>query len=822
MARDRLRALQAENEELRLRLEEAEGALEAIRQGHVESLVVEGPEGLRIFSLEGASHSYRVLIEAMSEGAATLSDDVAILYCNARFAEMLGAPLERVMGSSLLEWIPAWLRSRIGGLLQEAHEGESRGELSLRRQDGQELPVAVSLKSFHDNGRHLRCLVATDLSEQKHNEQVLAEGRLARSVLEQAADAIVVCDEKGRITRASRAAEQLAGCSPLRAHFDAAYPVVLSSPLLAGGLASTALRGVVTRTEPATLTRVDGTNASLLVSATPLEGADRQIIGCVVTMVDVTEHRRAEEELRATEERVRTLGDNLPEGAVYRYAQDARGWPHFVYISAGIERLTGVPPAEILRDASAWLDTIEPEDRARLVSAETRSRVTLTPLEIEVRQIHRRTGEERWALLRSVPRRLADGSTVWDGFQLDLTARKRAEDALREADRNKSHFLAVLSHELRNPLMPIRSSLQVLDRAAPGGEQARRAQAVMDRQVAQLTRLVDDLLDVTRITHGKIRIQREHLDLGEVVRRTVEDGRAIAERAGLSVELALADGELPMMADRARLAQVVGNLLSNAVKFTPRGGHVWVALERDADGRAAILRVRDDGAGIEAPMLTRLFQPFSQADHTRDRSRGGLGLGLSLVKSIVELHGGRVSASSGGAGKGAEFIVHVPLERAEAAAREVPSFQTEARPRSRRVLIIEDSSDSAESLRELLEMKDHVVEAALTGAEGLAKARQFRPDIVLCDIGLPGMNGYEVARALRADSDLRSAFLVALSGYAAPEDLARSKEAGFDDHVAKPPSFEALARILAGEPSERPGPRTSGLNLPTPSREMLH
>jgi PAS domain S-box-containing protein len=430
LARESLKALRVENEALRVRLDEAEAALDAIRHGQVESLVVEGPEGPRIFSLEGASHSYRVLVEAMSEGAATLSDDRTVLYCNARFAEMLGAPLERVMGGKLDDWIaPAW-RSSVNELLRDT-DTSTRSELALRTVDGREIPVQLSRKSFHDDGRMLSCVVATDLSEQKQNEQLLSEGRLARSVLEQAAEAIVVCDEKGRVTRASRAAEQLCGCSPLRADFDAAFPVVLSSPLVAGGLAATALRGAVTRSEPATFTRVDGSTAYLLVSAAPLRGTDGRVIGCVVSMADTTEYRRADEQLRAAEERLRTLGDNLPDGAVFRYAHDVSGRRRFLHISAGIERLTGVSAAEILRQPSAWLDTIVPEDRGQLALAEDRSREALTTLEIELRQRHRRTSEVRWALVRAIPRRLGDGSTVWDGFLFDTTARRQPADALR-------------------------------------------------------------------------------------------------------------------------------------------------------------------------------------------------------------------------------------------------------------------------------------------------------------------------------------------------------------------------------------------------------
>jgi PAS domain S-box-containing protein len=428
MARESIKSLRAEIEDLRLRLEEAEQALEAIRTGQVESLVVEGPNGPRIFSLEGASHSYRILVEAMSEGAATLSEDGTLLYCNARFAHMLNAPLERVMGGALNEWAPEDLRVSLDALLWQARDGEARGEMLLRAQGGQDIPVHFSVSTIHDDGRRVFCLVATDLREQKQNEQILAEGRLARSVLEQAEDAIVVCDERGRITRVSRAAEQLCGCCPLRAHFDAAFPVELSSPLLSGGLALNALKGTVFRAEPATLTRVDGSRADLLASATPLQGADRRIIGCVVTMVDVSEHRRAEQALRASEERLRTLGDNLPDGAVFRYALGAEEKGHFIHISAGIERLVGVAARDIQRDAVALLDAIIPDDRARLAQAEARSAETMKPFEIELRLRHRATGEIRRVLVRSVPRRMPDGCTEWDGLYFDITERRKSDE----------------------------------------------------------------------------------------------------------------------------------------------------------------------------------------------------------------------------------------------------------------------------------------------------------------------------------------------------------------------------------------------------------
>ncbi len=800
MARSSVKALEAEIEELRLRLEEANGALEAIRRGHVESLVVEGPDGPRIFSLEGASHSYRVLVEAINEGAATLSPEGTILYCNMRLAEMVGEPLERVIGSFLQEWVPASLASAIDGLLKEACDGQSRSELRLRRRGTGDLPVSLSLKTFCDSGRQLLCLVAADLSEQKRNEQILAEGRLAHSVLEQAAEAIVVCDEKGRITHTSRAAEALSGCNPLRAFFDAAFPVMLSSPLLRGDLASTALAGAVTRGEAGTLRRADGTTAQLLVSATPVTGSSGQILGCVVTMVDLTEYRRFEEALRQSREEIRerelhyrTLFETSPSGIV---VLDSGG--RMMEFNKVAHCQLGYGRDEF---AQLSLQDIDVNETAEGVDAHVAAAMANGAALFETR--HRtKSGELRDVVVDARVVQLKETRRlicVWR----DVTEPKRAEDALREADQNKNHFLATLAHELRNPLAPIRNSLFILDRVVPGGEQATRAKAVLDRQVNHMARLVDDLLDVTRVSRGKIQLQRETLDVREVARRTLEDHRAAFEEAGISLEASLSARTLPMYADATRLAQVVGNLLQNALKFTPRGGHVWASLEHDEPEQTAILRVRDDGCGMDAHTLAHLFHPFSQADRTLDRSHGGLGLGLSLVKGIVELHGGTVVATSEGPGMGAEFTVRVPLQP-KANDALTAAFEQPARPVPRRVLVIEDNTDAAETLREVLDFDGHTVELAHTGPDGVAKARTFAPDVVLCDIGLPGVDGYEVARILRSDPRLRSICMVALSGYAGPEDVARSKESGFDRHFAKPPNLEALRQLLAAYPPPVP------------------
>ncbi len=395
-------------------------------------------------------------------------------------------------------------------------------------------------------------------------------------------------------------------------------------------------------------------------------------------------------------------------------------------------------------------------------------------------------------------------------YGVDITERVQAEEALREAnarlieaDRSKDQFLAMLSHELRNPLGPICNSVCVLERTAAGGELEKRARAVIKRQVALMTRLVDDLLDVTRIARGKIRLQRERLDLADVVRRAVEDHRALFVESGLDLREAIPSGSLSVEADRARLAQALGNLLLNAAKFTPPGGEVVVSVEADEAGGQGIVRVRDNGAGITRDMLPRIFEAFTQADTTLERSKGGLGLGLLLVKGVIEMHGGTVSAASEGPGKGAELTVRLPL--AVDVAPSVAPAASPPRPARRRVLVIEDNRDAAASLRDVLSLGEHTVEIAYSGPEGIEKARVLRPDLILCDIGLPGMDGYEVARALRADPALRDVTLAALTGYAGPEDVARSTAAGFDVHLAKPPNLERLERLLASlrDPGKR-------------------
>ncbi|HXX47877.1 MAG TPA: ATP-binding protein, partial [Myxococcota bacterium] len=386
----------------------------------------------------------------------------------------------------------------------------------------------------------------------------------------------------------------------------------------------------------------------------------------------------------------------------------------------------------------------------------------------------------------------------------DVAQRREAERELerraallKEQDQRKDAFLGILSHELRNPLAPIRNAVTVLQRVDPAGEPARRARDVIDRQAAQLTRLVDDLLDLSRITEGKIRLTKTQFSLREAVRRTVDDHRGLFQRKSIAVEFEHGAQPLWVEADASRLAQVVGNLLQNAAKFTNPGGHVTVSLS--SDEREAVLQVSDDGAGMDPETLGKLFQPFMQAEHTLARTQGGLGLGLALAKSLVNLHGGTIRASSSGVGRGSEFVVRLPL-----ALR--GGVRVSARPSRRgeplRILVIEDNDDAASTLRDVLALDGHAVRVATDGPAGIEAALAEPTDVVLCDIGLPGIDGYQVAKQICSAG--RAPLLVALTGYATPEDVERARQAGFQAHLAKPPDLGRLAAILAQVERARP------------------
>jgi CheY-like chemotaxis protein/nitrogen-specific signal transduction histidine kinase len=376
-----------------------------------------------------------------------------------------------------------------------------------------------------------------------------------------------------------------------------------------------------------------------------------------------------------------------------------------------------------------------------------------------------------------------------------------AREQLRQARRGQAHFMTALGHELRNPLMPIRNSVALLRRAGTGDPIIQRAGEIIERQVAHMTRLVDDLLDVSRIQAGRITLDKEELDLDRLARSVVAEYQPLLEAKGLRLDYAPPSRPLQAFADPQRVAQIIGHLLDNANQFTDPGGKVEVGLRPEPDG-FAVLTVRDQGAGMDAGILERLFEPFIQDEADLDRIQGGLGLGLALVKGLAALHGGTVAAWSDGPGRGAEFTVRLPVLRtAHPAQSRAAAAQAAGSARPRRILIVEDLLDAAITMELLLEMLGHQVEVAADGKTALGKAHRFEPEIILCDIGLPGqLDGYEVARAIRGNSRLKGAYLIALTGFGAPEDKAKARLAGFDLHLTKPLDPASLEPLIASLP----------------------
>ncbi|MBI5508650.1 MAG: response regulator [Deltaproteobacteria bacterium] len=665
----------------------------------------------------------------------------------------------------------------------------------------------------------------------------LSEERL-RLMIEGAKDyAIVMLDPLGNLTTWNAGAAHMTGWSAaeiLGRHLDRLYPQDEDGGRHARRVLELAeLTGQ--HQEIGERRRKDGSLFWADVTISAVRDAAGQLRGFAKVTRDITGRKRAEEEQersrqglsRLAEASLKVVREADVEGMLQAVSEaallltDARlaacghGYVTGQFIVGGSARAEGAPACPEgrgfrLEKGGVYMDLLEGADTIRLTDVELRAHPRWWGLpdgHVPMRGLlgAKLTGRDaRSSGLLLVTDKATGEFTAEDESLLRQLAtlaslalqHVEVRIALERSDQRKSQFLGMLSHELRNPLAPIRNSLYILERAAPGGEQALRAKTVIDRQVSQLTRLVDDLLDVTRISRGKIQIQRELLDVGDVARRAVEDYRSVFAKSGVELTLHLPECPLWVSGDRTRIAQIIGNLLSNSAKFTEAGGQTVVVVEENTNLRQVILRVRDTGIGIAPEMLPRMFEEFAQADTTLDRSKGGLGLGLALVRGLVELHGGAVTAKSGGLGKGAEVTVRFPLEAAQALAAE-PVRGVVSNAGARRVLVIEDNVDAAESLREALELGDHMVEVAYSGTEGLEKARAFRPDVILCDIGLPGMDGYAVARAMRSDPKLSGVSLVALTGYALPEDLARAKAAGFDEHLAKPPSVEKLEELLS-------------------------
>jgi PAS domain S-box-containing protein len=506
-----------------------------------------------------------------------------------------------------------------------------------------------------------------------------------------------------------------------------------------------------------------------------------------------------------TGEGYRLLVESVQDYAIFMMDPEGR----VVSWNGAAGRLLGYSEGEILGRAAAIFFT--PEDRQAGAPEGELKKAAETGRASDDRWHVRRDGTYFFA--NGVTTSLRDGEGALLGFakvMRDRTDHKKMEEelhqraeALAQADRDKDEFLAVLAHELRNPLAPISYALHLLDERTLSESARQHTRRIVERQVGRLARLIDDLLDVSRIRTGKVDLRRDPTELGALIRHTVEIARPVFEERGHELSVCLPDEPVWLEADAIRLEQVLSNLLNNAIKFTEDGGTISIAAERQA--HEIVLRVKDTGVGITPDLLPRIFDLFTQGDRSLDRSRDGLGIGLTLSRRLVELHGGTIEAHSEGLGKGSEFVVRLPALLQVSPPDDVPAAagaQRELQPL--RVLVVDDSEDTAEMMTALLEMDGHDLQVAHSGPAALEAAAAFRPDVVLLDIGLPGLDGYQVAQRLRGDPLLKDVTLIAASGYGQEADLHRSREVGFDPHLVKPVDPRELREIL-GEIAGRRG-----------------
>jgi PAS domain S-box-containing protein len=503
---------------------------------------------------------------------------------------------------------------------------------------------------------------------------------------------------------------------------------------------------------------------------------------------EIEERMRAEGDLRASEGLYRGIGESIEYGV---WICDALG--RNIYASESFLRLVGMTQEQC--SSFGWSDVLHPDDVAETISAWQECVRTGARWDREHRFLGV-DGEWHPVLARGVPVRNERGEiTAWVGINLDISDLKQVENELREGDQRKDEFLATLAHELRNPLAPIRNGLEVLRRATSPHAIA-QARDMMERQCEQMVRLLDDLLDVSRISRGSIELRRERADLAAVVLRAVETSRPLLQQAGHELTVSMPPIPVFVDVDVTRLAQVFANLLNNAAKYTERGGHVRLAVDRI--GEEVAVSVKDDGVGIPRDLLPIVFEMFVQVDRSLERTHGGLGIGLTIAKRLVEMHGGTIEASSAGPGSGSEFVVRLPAASApiSASARERASEGEEDR-RKLRILVVDDNADSAQSLAMMLEIGGHTTHLAYDGLEAVEVASAVRPELILMDIGMPRLNGYDACRRIRAEDWGREIVLVALTGWGQTDDRIRSEEAGFDHHLVKPVEPAALDELLA-------------------------
>jgi two-component system CheB/CheR fusion protein len=783
------------NEELRSTNEEMETAKEELQSINEELVTVNEQLMHRNLELTRVSDDMTNLLGCANVPMVAVGVDLRIRWFTpsaGKVLSLLPADIGRPIGELRLFFDLSELET----LITEVIDSVQTKEREVRDRDGHWYMLRIRPYRTAENKIDGGVAVLADIDEVKRAELRLEESsEYTQSIVDTVREPILVLDKDLQVKSANKSFYQTFQVKPEETENEFVYNLgsgqwnipalrTLLEDILPGH--HTFEEYEVEHDFPVIGHRVMLLNARWMC---PQYGSPQLIL---LAFQDVTEHRRAEQ-LRQSWERFRILTETMPQiictakpNGVVDYFN--RHWAEFTGLSSlSIENLSWtrfVHPADLEETLRQWQHSID----------------TGEPFQLEHR-FRRSDGVYRWHLSRAKALRDAGGSVlIWTGSSTDIDDQKRSEDALKDADKHKNEFLAMLAHELRNPLAALDCGLSLLTGASHESDRD-WALTMAEHQVRLLTRMVNDLLDTARITRGTFQLQKERVRPAELIERAVDTVRHLAQAQGHHLHVAVAP-ELPQLeTDPARLEQVICNLLTNAIKFTPPDGRIEVSV--GAEGGELVLTVRDTGIGISPDFLSHIFEPFAQAETTLARGRSGLGIGLTLVKAIVELHGGSVEARSDGLNRGCEIVVRLPTVGADNAngsgppsLENGPALAANGALERRRILIVEDNLHYALGLRRLLESAGHEVHISNDGLGALSQAPAFAPDVILLDLGLPGLDGYEVARRMREDESLARARIVVISGYACEEDRRRSREIGVDEHLAKPVRWSELLQIV--------------------------
>jgi PAS domain S-box-containing protein len=669
----------------------------------------------------------------------------------------------------------------------------------LIRKDGSECAIDDSAAPIRNELGHVSgcVLIFRDVSAQRSAERDKAKqlhtARLLASIVESSNDAIISKSLDGIIQSWNAAAEQLFGYTSAEAvgkHISLVIPperIAEEDQIIASLKAGNRIEHYETER-----VRRDGERIFASLTISPIRDESGRVIGASKIARDITDRKLAESE----RQKLVTLVENSPD---FIGICDVNGIPFFIN-RAGLA-MVGLESIDEARHTPVK-EFFFPEDQDKILNEFFPKVLKEGQGEIEIRFRHFKTGAARWMAYKVVA--LTGDNNQPTGFATvsqDVSERKQLADDLQrlaadlsQADRRKNEFLATLAHELRNPLAPMSNMLQVVKRADGDSEILHRAHETLERQLGQMVRLVDDLLDLNRITHDRLELRKSEVELSSVIQQAVEVARPLLDAAGHKLIIELPAEPIYLNADRARLAQLFGNLLNNSCKYTRPEGVVSLNAERlDGD---VLVRVKDNGAGIPPDKLDSIFDMFMQVDRSSERSQGGLGIGLTLVKRLTEMHGGSIEAKSEGEGRGSEFIVRLPVLTQRTEAAQPATENVEASP-GRRILIVDDNRDSADSLAMLLEITGNQTYMAHDGEEAIEAIEQYRPEVVLLDIGLPKLTGHEVCRWVRGKSWGKDIIVIALTGWGQEDDRRKSEEAGFNGHLVKPVDYDKLLELLS-------------------------